>query len=140
MNNAAGPQAFIDALGKDRVIMGFPGTAGYHDGHTIVHLNGSPDEPARIIMGGADWGSSSRTDKIARELEKGSYIEAEIEPHMDAWSKYHVALLFPALAPAFYLCANDNLRMARDNRRISSFKKDGISHQTKILETIPVDA
>lgn len=113
MNNAAGPQAFIDALGKDRVIMGFPGAAGYHEGHSIVHLKGSPGEPARIIMGDTSRDVSSRMGKIAQELEKGLNIEVEIEPHMDAWSKYHVALLFPALAPAFYLCANDNLRMAR---------------------------
>ena len=37
----------------------------------------------------------------------------EIEPNMDAWSKYHVALLFPSLAPAFYLCNHDRLRVAR---------------------------
>jgi len=113
MNNAAGPTAFIDTLGKERVMMGFPGAAGYHDGHTIVHLKGSSGEAARIILGGIDGGTSSRTEKIAQELEKGLYVEAEIEPHMDAWSKCHVALLFPALAPAFYLCGNDNLRMSR---------------------------
>jgi 2-dehydropantoate 2-reductase len=31
---------------------------------------------------------------------------------MDAWSKNHVALLFPALMPALYLCGNNNYRMA----------------------------
>ena len=32
---------------------------------------------------------------------------------MDAWSKCHVALLFPALATALYLCGNNNYRMAK---------------------------
>jgi ketopantoate reductase len=113
MNNAAGPGAFIDALGKDRVMMGFPGAAGYHDGHTIVHLNGTPGSPVGIVMGEMDGGISTRLEKIAQELEKGLYIEVTIEPYMDAWSKYHVALLFPSLAPALYLCGNDNLRMSR---------------------------
>jgi len=113
MNNAAGPDAFIDALGKDRVMMGFPGAAGYREGHTIVHLNGSPRRPAEIIVGEINGGISSRLEKITQELGKGLYIEAAIEPHMDAWSKYHVALLFPSLVPALYLCGNDNLRMSR---------------------------
>ncbi len=113
MNNAAGPGAFIDALGKDRVMLGFLGAAGYRDGHTIVHLNGSPDRPAEIIMGEIDGGISTRLEKIAQELGKGLYVEAAIEPYMDAWSKYHVALLFPSLAPALFLCGNDNLRMSR---------------------------
>lgn len=113
MNNAAGPQMFMDALGKDRVMMGFPGAAGYHDGHTIVHLNGSSGRPAGIVMGETGGGISIQLEKIARELEKGLFMEAVIEPYMDAWSKYHVALLFPSLAPALYLCGNDNLRMSR---------------------------
>ena len=113
MNNAAGPGDFIDTLGKDRVMMGFPGAAGYRDGHTIVHLNGVPDAPAEIVLGEIDGGISPRLEKIAQELEEGLYVEAVIEPFMDAWSKYHVALLFPSLAPALYLCENDNLRMSR---------------------------
>ena len=113
MNNAAGPMPFIDTMGKERVVMGFPGAAGYHDGHTIVHLRGSEREPVVMLVGDAGGGVSQRTEKLALELEKGLHIIVETEPLMDAWSKYHVALLFPALAPAFYLCGNDNLRMAR---------------------------
>jgi len=113
MNNAAGPSAFIDALGKDRVMMGFPGAAGYHDGHTIVHLNGTSGKPAGIVMGETGGGISHRLEKIAQELEKGLYMEVTIEPQMDAWLKYHVTLLFPSLAPALYLCGNDHLRMSQ---------------------------
>jgi len=113
MNNAAGPGAFIDALGKDRVMMGFPGAAGYREGHTIVYLNGSPGRPAEIIMGEIDEGIATHLEKIAQELGKGLNVKAVIEPYMDAWSKYHVALLFPSLAPALYLCGNDNLRMSQ---------------------------
>jgi len=113
MNNAAGPDAFIDALGKDRVVMGFPGAAGYREGYIIVHINGTQDCPAEIVMGEPDGGISTRLEKIAGELDKGYYVEAKIDPYMDAWSKYHVALLFPSLAPALYLCGNDHLRMSR---------------------------
>ncbi len=31
---------------------------------------------------------------------------------MDAWLKYHVAMLMPSLAAAFYMCGMDRIRMA----------------------------
>ena len=113
MNNASGPQAFEDALGKERVVMGFPGAAGYRDGHMVVHMNGEPGRNMDIVMGGGNGSSTPRIEDLAEELRKGLYVGVTIEPFMDAWSKYHVALLFPSLAPAFYLCGNDRLRMSR---------------------------
>ena len=113
MNNAAGPGAFLDALGTNCVILGFPGAAGYREGNAVVHINGEPGKPMRIMMGEYSSRVGSRLEMVAKELEKGKYIQIQIEPHMDAWSKYHVALLFPSLAPAFYLCGNDRLRISR---------------------------
>ena len=55
---------------------------------------------------------SARVQQVASELEKGKYLKAKILTDMDAWSKCHVALLFPALATSLYLCGNDNYRMA----------------------------
>ena len=113
MNNASGPREFEDALGKERVIMGFPGAAGYRDGHMIVHMNGEPNRNMELIIGGGNASSAAITKQLAEELSKGRYVGVTIEPFMDAWSKYHVALLFPSLAPALYLSGNDRLRMAR---------------------------
>ncbi|HUV16092.1 MAG TPA: 2-dehydropantoate 2-reductase N-terminal domain-containing protein [Pelolinea sp.] len=113
MNNAAGPDALTGALGKERVLIGFPGAAGYREKHKIVYLNAEPERPAGVSIGEPDGGITERTKIIAAEIEKGKYLNVVIEPDMDAWSKYHVALLFPSLAPAFYLCNHDRLRVAR---------------------------
>lgn len=113
MNNASGPQKFEDALGKERVVMGFPGAAGYRDGHVVVHMNGEPGRNMDLIIGEGNGSIASKIKDLAQELRKGRYIDVTIEPFMDAWSKYHVALLFPSLAPALYLCGNDRLRMSR---------------------------
>ncbi|MBM3137421.1 MAG: ketopantoate reductase family protein [Chloroflexi bacterium] len=112
MNNAAGSKKLIDALGKERVLIGFAGAAGFHDEHKIVHLNGEPDRPMVIYLGEPEGGVSTRVNQIAGEIRKGKFIQVSIEPNMEAWSKYHVALLFPSLAPAFYLCNHDRLRVA----------------------------
>ena len=113
MNNASGPQEFKNALGKERVVMGFPGAAGYREGHKIVHMNAEPSKNMEIVMGLGSNTDAARIEKLADALRKGRYMGVTLEPNMDAWSKFHVALLFPSLAPAFYLCANDRLRMAR---------------------------
>jgi len=113
MNNAVGPQALIDALGRERVLIGFPGAAGYREGHKIVYINAETERPATPYIGKVDGGITPRLESIKAALAQGLYLQPEIEPYMDAWSKYHVALLFPSLAPTLYLCANDNYRMAR---------------------------
>ena len=113
MNNAAGPDAFIAQLGAERTLMGFPGMAGYREGHCVTYISADADHPPGLVIGPAESQHASRINAVADILEKGRYITVTIEPHMDAWSKYHVALLFPALAPAMYLCGNDHLRLSR---------------------------
>ena len=113
MNNAAGPQALVDALGAERVLIGFAGMAGYREGQRIVYLNAEENSPGEILLGEPEGGETERLKEVAAILAQGRYLQARIETAMDAWSKYHVALLFPGLAPALYLCGNDNYRMAR---------------------------
>jgi 2-dehydropantoate 2-reductase len=112
MNNAAGPDALIEALGPRRVLTGFAGAAGFLDGHRVVFINGEPGRPALVYLGEPLGGSTPRVEQAADALRKGSHISTEIIDNMDAWCKCHVALLFPALATSLYLCGNDNFRMA----------------------------
>jgi len=132
MNNAAGPERFYQALGRDHVLMGFPGAAGYWEGNEIVHLKGEPGDPMGIVIGDNIAGDSARVNEIKQVLEKGRYIRVLPEPYMDAWSKYHVGLLFPAMAPAFYLCGNDRMRIAR-NRDAVVLAWRGIKEGVKVL-------
>jgi 2-dehydropantoate 2-reductase len=112
MNNAAGPDALTDALGKERVLTGFAAAAGYREGHKVVYINAEPEGPAEIYLGEPSREITQRLQLIAFELSKGHYLKPKITKMMDAWSKYHVALLFPAFATTLYLCSNDNYRMS----------------------------
>ena len=113
MNNAAGADVFIDSLGAERVVMGFPGMAGYIEENCVTYITAEAEQPAHIVIGAVQGQPTGQIQKIARVLKQGQHIHVMVEPFMDAWSKYHVALLFPALAPALYLCGNDHLRLAR---------------------------
>lgn len=113
MNNAAGPGALVEALGQDRVLIGFPGSAGYREGHTIHVLTGTEDDKASVPFGEVDGCITDRTRYVARLLESAPGFGAQIRTDMDTWLKYHVALLFPSLAPALRAAGVDNYRLAR---------------------------
>lgn len=118
MNNAAGPDAMVNALGEERVLTGFAGAAGYMEGHKVVYINAEPERQAEIILGEPSGEITPRVQHIATELAKGKFLKPKIMEAMDAWSKYHVALLFPALATGLYLCGNNNYRMANSRDAI----------------------
>jgi 2-dehydropantoate 2-reductase len=113
MNNAAGPQALVEALGQERVLIGFPGSAGYRQGYAVHCLTGTEEDRAGVLLGEVNGRITDRTREVARILESGPGFKAEIRADMDAWLKYHVALLFPSLAPALYAAGVDNYRLAR---------------------------
>jgi ketopantoate reductase len=112
-NNFAGPTEYIDALGKERVLIGFPTSAGYFDGHTIITLSGTEDDPWNVPFGEPDGSTSDRTLLVGQIIDSMPGYKAEIRTDMEAWLKYHVALLFPSIGPALYGCDTDNYRMAR---------------------------
>lgn len=139
MNNAAGPGELVDALGSERVLMGFMGAAGYREGHKVVYLNADPERPAVIYIGEVGETTTPRLLKITEVLEQGEHIQVKQEAHMDAWLKYHVALLFPAFAPALYLCGNDNYRFAR-TRDALILAWRGIREGVRVLRTLGIAA
>jgi 2-dehydropantoate 2-reductase len=113
MNNAAGPEAFVHALGKERVLVGFPNSAGYFDGYKIHCIAGQVEDKAAVLFGEVDGSITERTKWVASVFESMPGYEAEIRTDMDAWHKTHVALLFPSIGPALYAAGTDNFRFSR---------------------------
>lgn len=112
MNNAAGPDALAQALGRERVLVGFPTSAGYRDGHVMHVLTGQPGDEREVPIGEIDGRDTDRIRQVAAALERMPGFEIEVRPDMDAWLKYHVALLMPSLVAAFYGCGSDRIRLA----------------------------
>jgi 2-dehydropantoate 2-reductase len=113
MNNAAGPDALMDALGKERVLVGFPNSAGYFEGHRIHCIAGQVEDKAGVLFGEVDGSITERTKWVAGIFDSMPGYEGEIRTDMDAWHKTHVALLFPSLGPALYAAGTDNFRFSR---------------------------
>jgi len=110
-NNAAGPDACIQALGAERVLVGFPNSAGYREGAVIHCIAGQENDPAAIPFGEAVGGITERTRHVAAVLASAPGFTAEIHTDMDAWLKCHVALLFPTLARALRVSGRSRLQL-----------------------------
>ena len=113
MNNAAGPEQFIQRLGKERVLVGFPASAGSRDGHIMRVLAGNEKQVVSIPFGEVDGCVTDRTHMVAEILSSMPGYRAQIRTDMDAWLKSHVAILIPSIAAALYACDIDLQRMAR---------------------------
>lgn len=108
-NNAAGPDEYIKAVGRGRVLQGFALAGGTRDGHVVRYTVGS--DGARLVFGELDGTTSPRAQQIAAAFMHGG-IAVEVSPNMDAWLKTHWALVGP-LACAVYACKGDVYRVAR---------------------------
>ncbi len=113
MNNAAGPGELVQALGQERVLMGFPMAAGYRRGPVVYYLVGAqPGQNAHIPIGEVDGQITPRLREVGHILASMPGFDADLRSDMDAWLKTHVALLMPSLAPAMRAAGHDNVRMA----------------------------
>ena len=112
MNNAAGPDEFVQALGAERVLVGFPASAGMRQEDAIVYLAGNVEQKTAVPFGEIDGSIRQRTLEVAEILGSMPGYTADIRTDMDAWSKTHVALLMPSLVPALYAVGTDRLVLA----------------------------
>jgi 2-dehydropantoate 2-reductase len=110
MNNAAGPARMVQALGPDRVLLGFPGAAGVREGLVVRCVPARREDAARVTIGELNGTVTPRLEQLVAALGDAS-IQVHIEPKIDAWLKTHVALVSP-LVNALYMAGGDIYRLA----------------------------
>ncbi len=110
VNNAAGPDDIVRALGRERVLLGFPGAGGARQGHA-VRYDILPGWLQATTIGELDGRRTPRLRAIAAAL-RGAGFPVEISPSMDAWLKTHASWVSP-VANAHYMVGGSNYRLAR---------------------------
>lgn len=108
-NNAAGPGEMIKAVGRDRVLLGFPGAGAVSHNHRIRYLILSAREQPTTI-GEPDGRSSERVSAIGDAFRAAGF-PVDICPNMDAWLKTHAMKIAPT-AGALYM-EGDAISLAR---------------------------
>lgn len=115
-NNLAGPQRLVDVLGRDRIVLGFPGAAGQRAADGSVVATVLPALIQKTTLGELDGLSTVRIRALAAALKAAGFPTA-ISSQMDAWLKTHVALVSP-IADAFYAAGGDLKSLADSNVRV----------------------
>ena len=99
-NNASGPERMVEALGRDRVLLGFPGAAAIPDEGAIRYVVTSPREQPTTV-GELDGSHSERITAFAQVMKHAGF-PATICSDMDAWLKTHAAKILPTAGALFY--------------------------------------
>ncbi len=128
VNTAEGPEVMLDALGAERVVLGFANAGGERDGH-IVRLMVAKGKA--VTMGEPDGTISERLQSLAATFREAG-IPVEFSKNMDAWLRYHVALVGP-LANAMYMAGGSNYNLA-DSPRIVRLGLKGMREAVKVLK------
>lgn len=109
VNSASGGDEMISVLGKERVILGFPGAGGAREGHVVHYRLVNAVQPN--TFGEPDGSMTERLNQLGAVFTAAG-LPVAFSAHMDAWLKTHVALVSP-IANALYLAGGDNYRLAR---------------------------
>lgn len=107
-NNAAGPDEYIAALGRERVLIGFAGGAGTIEGHVVRGVVVPSDRD--IPLGEAAGPVTARVLRIC-EMLNAAGLAARPSAQADAWLKTHAALIVP-MAGAVAMADHDLVRLA----------------------------
>lgn len=109
VNNPAGSARIADAVGAERLMLGFPGAAGYRTDETVQYLV-LPRWFQPTTLGEPDGRRTGRLAE-AREMFRRSGFPVSLCQDMDAWYKYHAAWVAP-VAYAIYAASGSNSDLA----------------------------
>jgi 2-dehydropantoate 2-reductase len=110
LNNPTGSASLAEVLGRDRVILGFPGAGGTRDGH-VVRYAMIAQQPT--TLGELDGRRSARLGTISKAFSDAG-LPTHICVDMDAWLKAH-AFFVTAMCGAIYIASGDCRKLSRDS-------------------------
>jgi 2-dehydropantoate 2-reductase len=95
LNWAAGPEPLGAAIGRERVLLGFPATAGTMDREVVRYR--ATSLMTRLVsmpIGEPDGRTTPRLERVLQTFRSAG-SRARAEPQMDAWLKTHAAFEVP---------------------------------------------
>lgn len=113
VNNPSGYQKWIDAVGYERIIIGFPSAGGERKDGIVNYFIGKG--PAKLFQattfGELNGEKTERLLKIVK-IFKNSGFSPSINSNMDAWQKTHVAVILP-IGKALYKFDSNNYKLSK---------------------------
>jgi len=120
LNNPLGSARLVNALGEDRVSLGFPGAGGTLEGHVVCYAMIS-QQPT--TLGEPSGKQSTRLRAIAQAL-RASGFRTKTDNDMDAWLLAH-AFFVTSVSGAIYLAGGNCEQLSR-NRPLLELMVGGV--------------
>ncbi|PKL16356.1 MAG: ketopantoate reductase family protein [Spirochaetae bacterium HGW-Spirochaetae-5] len=118
VNNPSGYQKYIDSVGYERVMIGFPSAGGERKDGAVNYFIGTG---ITKVFQSTTFGelSGEKTERLLNLIKifKKAGFSPEISKNMDAWQKTHVAVILP-IGKALYRFDSDNYRLARSYKTV----------------------
>ncbi len=114
LNNPIGLASLVEALGQDRVLLGFPGAGGTRDGQ-VVRYALIAQQPT--TLGELSGRRTPRLQEVAHMFRQ-SGLPTKISNDMDAWLKTH-AFFVTAVCGAIYLAGGVCRRLSENDATLS---------------------
>ncbi len=118
LNNPTGSNGLAQALGRDRVLLGFPGAGGTRDGH-LVRYAMIAQQPT--TLGELDGQRTARLRKLVETFRRCGF-PTTTSRDMDAWLKAH-AFFVTAISGAIYIAGGDCHRLSEDRATVALMAK-----------------
>ena len=113
LNNPTGSSDLAQALGRDRVLLGFPGAGGTRDGH-LVRYAMIAQQPT--TLGELDGQRTARLRELVETFRQSGF-RTTTSRDMDAWLKAH-AFFVTAVSGAIYMAGGDCHRLSEDKATV----------------------
>jgi 2-dehydropantoate 2-reductase len=118
LNNPTGSSDLARALGRDRVLLGFPGAGGTRDGH-LVRYAMIAQQPT--TLGELDGQRTVRLRKLVETFRQAGF-PTTMSRDMDGWLKAH-AFFVTAVSGAIYMAGGDCHRLSEDKATVALMAK-----------------
>lgn len=106
-NYVGGPAPMVEALGRERVLIGHVNAGGERNGHVVTYMTAE-----KMTMGELDGSVTDRLKRIGAAFEQAGF-PVVFSRNIDAWKRYHMALVSP-ICNAMYLNETSNYRLSRN--------------------------
>jgi 2-dehydropantoate 2-reductase len=130
-NNGTGWDEYKAIIDPNRIILGFPGSAGKRDAYIMRVVFDS--DKSNITLGERSGKLSPRLLKIGNFL-KTSGIPIKYSKNIDAWLKTHIALVSPMANVYYYLKAQN--KTLKDSKEGLDLVTNAILEGVKVLKKL----
>ncbi len=128
VNAVTGTRALVDALGRDRVVLGHANAGGEREGHLVRYMISQ-----EITLGELHGERTERLEALA-DAFRSADLPVVFSRDMDSWKRHHVALAVP-FANALYMTGGCNYRLSH-HREALRLCLDGIREGFRALRTM----